>query len=139
MPTRSLRAGFTLVELVVFIAVAGLAAAILVQAYSATGRGASTDADLAQASQLAAQRMEIIVQRRRQLGFKTLSTANYDPCQLGLWVGPECATITVPAGSFTVRSAGPSACGTTCKEVTVQVLDPYGQAVVLLTRQFWNY
>ena len=131
--------GFTLIEVVIFIAIAGLAATILVQAYTATARGGATDADFAQAAQVAQQRMEIIVGQRRQLGFTTFGGTNYDPCQLGLWTGPECAVLTVPAGSFQITSVAPSACGTGCKRVAVSVRDPYGKPVLTLTRQFWNY
>lgn len=130
--------GFTLIEIVVFITVAALAATVLVQAYTATARGSATDALFAQGTQLAQQRMEIIVWQRRQMGFAGLTGSNYDPCQLGLWSGPECAPLVVPAGPFVVRSVAPASCGVSCKQVQVSVVDPYGAPVVTLTRQFWN-
>jgi len=138
MSTQPAR-GFTLIELVVFIAIAGLAAAVLVQAYTGTARGASAGATLAQASQLAQQRMEVIVGQRQLLGFSKFNGTNYDPCQLGLWTGGVCATVSLPTGNFSVRSTAPVTCGTGCLEVTVTAVDPLRVPMNKLTREFWNY
>lgn len=133
--------GVTLVELIAFIVIVAVIATAMVQAFSSTMRGSHYGKELTQATQLAQQRMEIIIGRRKGMGYAAFlaSGANYDPCQSGLWAGQElCAT----TSSYTVSSTAPvaDACGTGCAEITVSVTSPTdGTLLTQLTYQVWDY
>lgn len=134
--------GFTLIEMIVFIVVAGIVGTTLIHAFGSTMRGSHLGKEMTQAAQLAQQRMEVIAGQRNRLGYANFNALNYDPCQLGLWVGPQvCATTTYGAGTFGVTSTPPVAnsCGVGCTEVSVTVTSPYGGILTVLTQQFWNY
>lgn len=135
--------GFTLIELIVFIVVAGIVGTTLIHAFGSTMRGSHLGKEMTQAAQLAQQRMEVIAGQRNRLGYANFNALNYDPCQLGLWVGPPqvCATTTYAAGTFGVTSTPPVAdsCGAGCTAVSVTVTSPYGGILTVLTQQFWNY
>ncbi len=144
---RSAR-GVTLVELIMFMVIVGVVAAAMVQAFSGTMRGSHLGKDLTQATQLAQQRMEVILGQRKRLGYAGFTVANYDPCLLAIVPFPAsqaCAT----TASFAVTSAptapgfAADACGvgtgTNCRLVTVTVTGPQGDTLTILTAQVWNY
>jgi len=68
--------GFTLIEVVVFIVVVGVAAVALLQMFRQMLPRSPTPAQMAQASQLAQERLELIMGRRSVVGFAGLN----DPC-----------------------------------------------------------
>jgi type II secretory pathway pseudopilin PulG len=140
--------GVTLVELIAFIAISGIVAAALVQVFSATMHGAHYGKEVTQATQLAQQRMDVILGQRARLGYAGFTVTTYDPCPpVGTWATAPCNTTTYPAGSYTVSSSGSSfaadACGagtgTNCRLIVVTVAGPYGDPLASLTAQFWNY
>lgn len=144
--------GFTLIEVILFIAVAGIVASVLVQVFGLTGRDPQLGKNLAQATDLAQQRMEVISGQRRAVGYTAFTTAlitsssYYDPCQLSTWSGAAvCSGTSYSAvGAYTVTSTPPAPCpnvpvGSACVTVTVTVTDPYGATAAVLTRQFWDY
>jgi MSHA pilin protein MshD len=100
-PARS--RGLTLVELVVFIVIVGVAAFALLGSFGAMLTRSPTAAQLTQASQLAQERMELILGQRNSpfAGVGYNNTADLDPCNR---VGPP-AVCTNTFG-FTVSSAG---------------------------------
>lgn len=130
--------GFTLVELVLFIVIVAVVAAAMFQAFMATMRGSHYGKELTQATQLAQQRMEIIMGERKRLGFAGITAATYDPCPpVGAWANQAC-----PTTSYTVTSTYNNplpSCDPNCKEVTVTVTGPYGDVLTRLTFQMWNY
>ena len=121
--------GVTLVELIAFIVIAGVIAVAMVQAFSGTMRGSHLGKEMTQATQLAQQRMEVILGQRKTLGYTAfIASADYDPCQSGAWVTELCRTSTTPAGSYVATStrSAADACGTGCTEIVVTVTGPCG-------------
>lgn len=140
--------GVTLIELVAFIVIIGIVVVAMVQAFSGTARGSHYGREMTVATQLAQQRMEVILGQRKRLGFAGFTNANYDPCQLGLWLPTveACSTATQAAGAFAVSSTFDSAAnacgagtGTTCVVVTVSVTGPNSGALTSLTSHIWDY
>lgn len=84
----------TLVELVLFIAIAGILAVALTQAFVQTTKNAPAGGNMTTATQLAQERMEIILAQKNAVGFANFTAANFDPCQSG---SPAVCT-TPPAG-----------------------------------------
>lgn len=118
--------GFTLIELIIFIVVAGIMATGLAAVFSSAIRGAAEPGRQTQATQIAQERMELILAQRRRLTFTTFVPANFDPCNPG--PGPACPP---PAGySFTpvptlvTGWGGDPTNPTNYKVVTVTVVGP---------------
>ena len=149
-------AGVTLVELIAFIVIVAIVAVALVQAFSGTMRGSHFGKEMTQATQLAQQRMEVILGQRKTLGYSSFIVGDYDPCQpppalVPPWSTSEaCATTTYGAGIFDVQStlSAADACGTGCTEVTVTVASPFGavtgacagsDVLACLSAEVWNY
>lgn len=128
--------GVTLIELIAFIVIIGVVAVAMVQAFSGTMRGSHFGKELNQGTQLAQQRMEVILGQRKTLGYTLFTTGDYDPCQSGSWTGQLCTSST----GFSVSSTrgAVDACGSGCTEVVVTVNGPSG-GVASATYQAWNY
>ena len=94
---RAFRRGFTLVELIVFIVITGVAAVALFRMFQQTLPGTPTPAQLVQATQLAQERLELIVGQRDASGY---GPAELDPCKVG---SPTVCTSTF---GYTVSSTG---------------------------------
>jgi type II secretory pathway pseudopilin PulG len=73
---RTHAGGFTLIELVIFIVIAGVLIAGLGAVFSTTMQGGADPGRLTQATQIAQERMELILGRRRAAGFAAFT----DPC-----------------------------------------------------------
>lgn len=134
--------GLTFIELVAFIVIAAVVAVAMIQAFGGTLRGSHYGKELTQATQLAQQRMEVILGQRKTLGYAAFITSpDYDPCQSGAWTAQLCGTTSTPAGNYTVSStrSAPNACGTGCTEITVTVTGPYGDVLARLAGQVWDY
>ncbi len=99
-PARS--RGLTLIELVVFIVIVGIAAFALLGSFGALLPRSPTAAQLTQAMQLAQERMELILGQRNSplAGRSYNNTVDLDPCNVG---APSVCTSTF---GFTVTSAG---------------------------------
>lgn len=141
--------GVTLIELVMFIVIAAIVAAAMVQAFSGTMRGSYYGKELTQATQLAQQRMEVILGQRKTLTYAGFDANTFDPCDNvgpAPWAAQACQTTAYAAGQFVVTSTfngANDACGagagTNCREITVTVTGPYGDVLSLLTQQVWDY
>lgn len=138
---RAAQRGVTLIELIAFIVIAGIAMVVLVQVFAVSTRGSHTGKQLTQAVHLAQQRLEVIRGQRTRLGYAGFTAATYDPCPpVGVWTAQACQTTSYAGGSYTVTSTfSDVACGADCKQVVVTVTDPDGATVSVLTTQFWNY
>ena len=75
---RPNQAGVTLVELIVFIAVAALLATGLIAAFTSSMKATPVSGDVSHALQLAQERMELILAYKKSKGF----AAVIDPCTL---------------------------------------------------------
>ena len=141
VPVADTMRGVTLIELIAFIVIAGIAMVVLVQVFAVSTRGSHTGKQLTQGVHLAQQRMEVIHGQRNRLGYAGFTAATYDPCPpVGAWTAQACQTTTYAGGSYTVTSAfSDVACGADCKQVTVTVTEPDGTTVSVLFTQFWNY
>lgn len=120
-------AGFSLIEVIVFIVVLGVLVAGLVVAFASPLRNAPEAGRLDLAAELAQQRMELILAQRRAVGFAGF----VDPC-------PGPAICTPPAG-YAVTSgivAGYGADPTNYKIITVSVS---GAAAITATALVANY
>jgi len=93
--------GFSLVELLVFIVIFGFAAYALLRSFAGVLPRSPTPAQLTQATQLAQERMELILGQRDVRGFSNI--VDLDPCNVG--APAVCAN----AGGYTVVSAGTGA------------------------------
>jgi type II secretory pathway pseudopilin PulG len=134
--------GVTLVELIAFIVIVAIVAAAMVQAFSGTMRGSHYGKELTQATQLAQERMEVILGQRKRLGYASFIAGDYDPCQPPpAVVAPWSTNQACVATTYTVAStlSAADACGTGCSEITVTVTGPYGDVLARLTEQVWNY
>ncbi len=94
--------GLTLIELVVFIVIVGVAAFALLGSFGAMLTRSPTAAQLTQAMQLAQERMELILGQRNSpaAGRGYNNTVDLDPCNVG---APTVCTSTF---GYTVTSAG---------------------------------
>ena len=99
-PARS--RGLTLIELVVFIVIVGVAAFALLGSFGAMLTRSPSAAQLTQATQLAQERMELILGQRNSpaAGRGYNNTVDLDPCNVG---APTVCTSTF---GYTVSSAG---------------------------------
>jgi type II secretory pathway pseudopilin PulG len=129
--------GFTLVELVAFIAIAGVVAVAMVQVFGVSLSGVAQGRENVQAVQLAQQRMDLIVGQRLRLGY-TAFNLSYDPCTLSGWTNAVCNPTVTGVGAFVVTSSN-VACGAGCRSVTVNVTSPQSPGSFSLTREFWEY
>ncbi len=94
--------GLTLVELVVFIVIIGVAAFALLGSFGALLPRSPTAAQLTQATQLAQERMELILGQRDSplAGRGYNNTVDLDPCNVGA------PAICTSSFGYTVASAG---------------------------------
>ena len=73
--------GISLVEVVVFIVITGIATTALMSSMSSTLRSAPVPKEMHQGLQLAQGRMELVLAQRERLGFSGFTSATFDPCQ----------------------------------------------------------
>ncbi len=157
LAVRGPQRGVTLVELIAFIVIVSIVATAMVQAFSGTMRGSDAGRELTQATQLAQQRMDVILGQikstRSASGYAGITSSNYDPCKspVGSWTTAHVCDTTIYSGvSYSVNSSfngASDACGagtgTDCILITVTVTDPYNRLAssspLTLTYQVWNY
>lgn len=97
--------GASLVELIAFIVIVSIAVIGVMISFSAALRGGPTSREMTIATQLAQERMELILAQKRVLGFVCFTVPRFDPCQAAAAAGlcpataasaqPQC---TPPAG-----------------------------------------
>ena len=114
-PGAGLRArGFSLIELVIFIVIVSIMGVALLASFSVTTRSSPDAGQMTQATQLAQERMELILAQRRAAGF----AAVVDPCTFGT---PP-AACTPPAGYTVTAAIAPNWSGdTNYRVITVTV------------------
>jgi type II secretory pathway pseudopilin PulG len=141
--------GFSLIEMVVFIAVTGVVLGGLVLGLTGALRSAPEPRSMHQGLQLAQARMELILAQRSNLDFPGFTSATFDPCASA----PAQEACQVP-NNFTVVApcfyTGVSTCSfgasNTCqagdanfKCVRVRVTGPKGTVVAELDAMVANY
>ena len=95
-------AGYSLIELIVFIVVLGILGAALFTGFSTALMTSASSQPGLDATQLAQQRMELILAQKRRLGFAGFVSTTFDPCTSAPpSTQPVC--ISIPAG-YTVSS-----------------------------------
>lgn len=118
--------GFTLIEIIIFIVITGILATGLAAVFSTTMRGAAMPGQLTQATQIAQERMELILGQRRAVGFAAFT----DPCP----ASPLCAPappgyfFTPPPTIVTGWNGNPN-----YKVITVTVTGPTNATLTALT------
>ena len=131
-------AGVTLVELIAFIVIVAIVAVAMIQAFGGTMRGSHFGKEMTQATQLAQQRMEVILGQRKTLGYSGFDATTFDPCDgTGPVWGAQACTST-PNYGVASQFDNP-ACGANCRNITVAVTGPYGDTLATLAAQVWNY
>ena len=119
--------GFTLIEVVIFIVVAGVLAAGLIVAMGSSVRGTSQAGQTDMAAEVAQSRMELILAQRRSVGFAAFA----DPC-------PGPAACTAPTG-YAVSSSITNGWGgdpVNYKVVTVNVTGLFSTTVTALVANY---
>ncbi len=140
--------GITLVELIAFIVIVSFVVVAMVQAFSGTMRGSATGKMYTDATQMAQQRMDVILGQVRYLrttvGYAGINATNYDPCPpVGAWSNQACPpgfSNVSSSANFTSDICG-AGTGTDCFQVTVSAKDANGymSSPLTLTYQVWNY
>ena len=97
---RSLSGGFTLIEIIMALAIIGIAAVVFLNSAHSLFPSSLTPASVTRASHLAQARMELLLGRREQVGYNF----NTDPCS----ASPS-ATSCAGIPGFTVAVSGVSA------------------------------
>ena len=129
-PTPTIRppaAGFTLVEVVIFIVIAGVLSAGLIIAMGSSVLGTSQAGQTDMAAEIAQARLELILAQRRNVGFATFA----DPC-------PGPAPCTAPTG-YAVSSSIVTGWGgdpTNYKVVTVNVTGYFSTTATALVANY---
>jgi prepilin-type N-terminal cleavage/methylation domain-containing protein len=119
--------GFTLIELIIFIVVAGVLAAGLAAVFSTGMRGVAAPGQLTQATQIAQERMELMLGRRRAVGFATFA----DPCPGSALCTPVPAGYTVNTNIATGWGGDPN-----FKVITVTVTGPSSAVFTALVANY---
>ncbi len=110
-------AGFTLVEIIVFIVVVAVLGVTLLAVFSSLLSRSGVPRNISVASQLAQERMEIVLARRAASGYAGFLAA-FDPCAVS--AQPPCAVF--PAGYAVTATL--AVLGANLAEVTVAVTGP---------------
>lgn len=129
-------AGYSLIELVVFIVVLGILGVALFTGLSTALMTSAVSPAGIDATQLAQQRMELILAQKRRLGFAGFVSASFDPCTSAPpSTQPVCTSI--PAG-YTVSSTLSTNWGgnTNYKVITVTVTGKEQAALVALVANY---
>jgi Tfp pilus assembly protein PilV len=127
--------GVSLIELIAFIVIMGIAAVALLSMYRAVLPRGATPAEITLATQLAQERMELILGQRAARGYSPV--ASLDPCP-----GPAICTPTT-GYSVIVSGASPpvlwSDVSGNYRQVGVRVMGPDGNQLASLSAVIANY
>ncbi len=143
--------GVSLIELIVFIVIAGIVVAALMFGMSAAVRTAPLPREMHQGLQLAQGRMELILaQRSRPTGFAGFNSATFDPCAppggaQQACLAPAAYTVVTPCFYTGAGTCGFGAANT-CQGgdvnyacVRVRVTGPQGTTLAELDAMVANY
>jgi Tfp pilus assembly protein PilV len=145
-PVRTARAasrGVSLIELIAFIVIMGISVVALLSMYRAVLPRGATPAQITLATQLAQERMELLLGQRDASGYSTIALA--DPCVGG--VPPAiCTNQYTPSGLYSIVVTGVnpavpwSGLGTdSYRMLGVMVLGPDGNQLASLSAVIGNY
>ena len=95
--------GATLIELIMMIVITSILATGLLAVFNSTLVGTSQGSQTSQATQLAVERMELILPLRQQLDFSGFISSTFDPCTSSP-VSTQ-AVCTSPPSGYTVTSS----------------------------------
>ena len=148
--TRRGCAGFSLIEVIVFIVVTAIVVVGLVTGMSAALRTAPQPREMHQGLQLAQGRMELIRAQRYVLGFAGFTAATFDPCAppggaQEACLAPTNYTVAAPCfytGAATCAFGAANTCkggDVNYKCVRVRVTGPDGAVVAELDDMVANY
>ena len=141
-PVAATQRGVTLIELIAFIVIMGIASMALLSMYRAVLPRGATPSQITIATQLAQERMELILGKRVADGYST--TVLTDPC-VGGTPPAICTNQFTPSGLYSVVVVGISPAlqwsGTTntYRMLGVQVLGPDGNQFANLSAVIANY
>ncbi len=148
------QSGMTMIELIAFIVIVGIIATALVTIFGIGVRGAPEAKNITMAKQLAQSRMELILARKRVVGFAcftdvAVNNRRYDPCSAAPAAGscpvmsasthPAC---TPPTGFTTTVALDSASCNggdSNYKCITVTVTGPSGNQLAELQSWVVNY
>jgi len=135
--------GVTLIELIVFIVIMGICVIALLSMYRAVIPHGSTPAQITLATQLAQERMELLLGQRAIYGYSTAVLT--DPC-VGGTPPAICTNQFVPTGLYSVVVTGvnpPVQWGSystdSYRMLRVQILGPEGKQLANLSALIGNY
>ena len=121
--------GFSLIELVIFIVLVSIMGVALLASFSVTTRSTPDAGQVTQATQLAQERIELILAQRRTAGF----AAFVDPCTFGT---PP-AACTAPAGYTVTAAIAPNWNGdTNYRVITVTVSGTMATTATVLVANY---
>lgn len=123
MPPVLAQRGFTLVEVVAFIAIFAVVIVGLITALTGALQRGGTAREINQAVQLAETRTELILGRKKFFTGFTEYVAAFDPCSLGT---PEACTVPTGYGVTAGLAASYSGGDTNYRVLTVTVTGPGG-------------
>jgi Tfp pilus assembly protein PilE len=142
-PAGGTQRGVTLIELIVFIVIMGISVIALLSMYRAVMPHGTTPAQLTLATQLAQERMELLLGQRTAFGYSTAVLT--DPCTGG--TPPAiCTNQFTPSGLYSIVVTGvnpPVAWGAysvdSYRTLGVKVLGPSGSQLANLSVLIGNY
>lgn len=143
MPGAARQRGVSLIELIAFIVIMGIAVVALLSMYRAVLPHATTPAQITLATQLAQERMEILLGQRDASGYSTVALA--DPCA-GASPPAICTSLYTPSGLYSIVVTGVNTpvqwsglSPDSYRMLGVQVLGPDGGQLANLSAVIGNY
>ena len=140
---RVAQRGVTLIELIVFIVIMGISVTALLSMYRAVLPHGATPAQITLATQLAQERMELILGQRTVSGYSTVALG--DPCA-GVTLSGICTDQFTPSGLYSIIVTGISPAvpfsglsTNSYRMLGVKVLGPDGNQLANLSAVIANY
>jgi Tfp pilus assembly protein PilV len=139
----ALQRGVSLIELIAFIVIMGISVTALLSMYRAVLPRGATPAEITLATQLAQERMELILGQRAAVGYST--TVLTDPC-VGGTPPAICTNQFTPSGLYSIIVTGISPAvqwsgisSNSYRMLGVRVLGPDGYQLANLSAVIGNY
>ena len=129
--------GLSLIELIAFIVIMGISVTALLSMYRAVLPRGATPAQITLATQLAQERMELLLGRRAARGYSPVVALDLDPC-------PGAAICTSPTGySVIINGVSPPVLWSDVtgnyRQIGVQVLGPDNNQLAILSAVIASY
>ena len=135
LPASAAQRGVSLIELVAFIVIMGISVTALLSMYRAVLPRGATPAEITVATQLAQERMELILGQRVASGYSPVTSL--DPC--------PAAAVCTPTPGYTVNVSGAnspvawSGVTSSYRQIGIQVIGPDGNQLAILSAVIANY